>query len=420
MIRYEPIRLLNVELDMGTSIHVGRLAWVDGEILFEFDRSFPIERLDISPFKLRPTPGSSVIKAPPRPFEGLHGIFNDSLPDGWGRLLMDRKLREVGIRPGQLTPLDRLAWVGSRGMGALCYRPEHPALGGKDDTPLDLDRLAGEARLVLADSPEAVFDRLLNVGGSPGGARPKALVGVSEDGSRLIHGADSLPEGYAHWLVKFGAREDAREAGSIEMAYAEMAQVAGVAMPETRLFPSNDGPGYFGIRRFDRDGNRRIHMHTISGLLHADFRLPSMDYTDLLKATFLLTRRQPDVDQMFTRMAFNVLAHNRDDHTKNHSFLMDSDGEWRLSPAYDVTFSDGPGGEQSLAVAGEGRNPGVKDLRTVGKAVGIAKATVEERIERALDAVRRWPEFAGKHGVGKRRSEEISAELKSLRDADHT
>ena len=400
--KFTPIRTLTVGMRFGTGeIPVGRLAWIDRRILFEFDKTFPVEKSNPSPFKLQPAPGTSVIPGPERLFEGLHGVFNDSLPDGWGRLLMDRKLREGGIQPADLTPLDRLAWVGDRGMGALVYHPEHPALGQpSEDDALDLDRLALDARLVLEDDTHVVIDHLLRVGGSPGGARPKALLGRSPDGGRLVHGEEDLPEGYEHWLVKFGAREDPPDMGAMEQAYAAMAKEAGVVMPETALFPSERGPGYFGMKRFDRGpGGARVHMLSLSGLLDADNRIPSVGYVELLKATRFLTRRQNEVEQVFTRMVFNVFAHNRDDHPRNHGFLMNEAGEWSVSPAYDVVFSSGPGGEHALAVGQEGRAPGEKDILAVADATGVPRKMAQACIERVRAATAQWPQYADLHGV---------------------
>lgn len=412
---FKPVSLLTVDLDMGEPIRVGRLAYINREIIFEFDPAFPVDTLNISPFLLKTSPGSSIIKGPDRNFDGLHGVFNDSLPDGWGRLLIDRKLRDIGIRPSQLTPLDRLAWIGSKGMGALIYSPEHPELAKKDScrAAINLDEIAQASRIVLEDSPEAVFDYLLQVGGSPQGARPKALIGCALDGSTIIHGEENLPEGYEHWLVKFGSLHDNPESGLIEQAYADMAREAGITMSETRILPSNNGPGYFAVKRFDREGNRRIHMHTVCGLVHADFRLPSIGYEELLKVTLALTGRQPDLEQMFLRMVFNVYAHNRDDHTKNHSFLMDNTGEWRLSPAYDLTFSDGPGGEHTLDIAGEGRNPSLDDIKKVGRSAGISKSAMAECVDRVRSSVDKWGEFADKNSVPKKVADELGSVLLS-------
>lgn len=410
---FRPTTALRVELAMTNQpLTVGRLAARDRVIYFEYDAAFLTTKLELSPFRLPLAPG--LVEGPETVFDRLHGLFNDSLPDGWGRLLMDRKLSQSGIQPGRLTPLDRLAWVGRHGMGALTYHPEHPARADAKGA-IDLDRLAGQSRLVLEDNPKAVLDELLKAGGSPHGARPKALVGVSARGESLIHGVDDLPDDYEHWIVKFRAASDPADAGAVENAYAGMAREAGVNMPPTRLFPAKKGPGYFGIKRFDRIGNTRVHMQTISGLLNLDHTLPSLGYSGLLKATRMLTRRQADVDRMFVRMVFNVFAHNRDDHTKNHSFLMAEDGQWSASPAYDVTFASGPGGEHALDVGGEGRNPGVNHIRAVARDAGISEPTVAAVLDRVTAAVNQWPVFASSNGVSKRMTAAIDRTLNGVR-----
>lgn len=410
---FRPITVLRVELVLdGERRSVGRLAWRDRVIYFEYDAAFLATRLELSPFRLKLGPG--VVEGPTAVFERLHGLFNDSLPDGWGRLLMDRKLRQVGIQPDQLTPLDRLAWIGGHGMGALTYRPEHPALAGAGDA-IDLDRLAEQSRMVLEDSPKAVLDELLSIGGSPQGARPKALVGVSVDGGSLIHGVDDLPDSYEHWIVKFRSSTDPSDVGAVEQAYAAMAREAGVTMPPTALFPAKRGAGYFGIKRFDRRGNRRVHILTASGLLDIDHTLPSLGYGGLLKATRSLTRRQSEVEQVFTRMVLNVFARNRDDHTKNHSFLMEADGGWFVSPAYDVTFSSGPGGEHALDVAGEGRDPGAEHIHAVADEVGVSRKVAVAVIDRVRMVVDRWPGFARDSGVSKRMASSIDRVLNGVR-----
>lgn len=414
--KFLPITLLNVEMAIGgVMCSVGRLGKTRHGILFEYDPAFPRKTCDISPIRLREPAGSTAIPAPRQPFEGLHGVFDDSLPDGWGRLLMDRKLLDLEINPQLISPLDRLAWIGTRGMGALCYRPEHALLGKDDDGPVDLDRLAEKSRKVLAGSDKEVIDDLLRAGGSPGGVRPKALVGRSEDGRQLIHGIDDLPEGFSHWLVKFRAGEDAFDMGAVEHAYALMAREAGVDIPETTLLPSKTGPGHFAVRRFDRRGNRRVHMHTVAGLLDATHRMPSITYEDLLKVTMRLTRDQRQVDQMFVRMVFNVLAHNRDDHTKNHAFLMDPDGSWTVSPAYDLTFSSGAGGEHALSVGGEGARPGETHIRAAARTGGVSDDIVAACIDRTRAAVERWPEFAAAAGVSKKMAAAVSRTLTGIR-----
>jgi serine/threonine-protein kinase HipA len=407
------ISALRVELaTSGTRRVVGRLAWRERVCYFEYDPTFLPTKRELSPFKMRLAPG--LIVGPENVFERLHGLFNDSLPDGWGRLLTDRKLSERGLLPGQLTPLDRLALVGSHGMGALTYHPEHAALSNDTGTDVDLDRLSEQAALVLKDKPQAALDALLKIGGSPQGARPKVLLGVSAGQGALIHGVDDLPDGYDHWIVKFRAAADPVDIGAIENAYADMARAAGVDMPPTALFPASKGPGYFGTSRFDRVANNRLHMHTVSGLLNLDHTLPSLGYDGLLKTARILTRRQTDVDQLFVRMVFNVSAHNRDDHTKNHSFLLGEDGAWVLSPAYDITFSAGPGGEHALSVQGEGKNPSLDHIRAVARNVGVGEKVATAAVEQVSAAVGRWPAFAKINGVSRKSAIAIDQRLKDV------
>lgn len=395
-----PITLLHVLLDFGSKpVPVGRLALLNREIVFEFTPDFLVDTLKISPLKLRANEGHSIISGPPEPFEGLHGVFSDSLPDGWGRLLVDRKVKELGILPSQLTPLDRLAWVGTRGMGALIYQPERQFTQGRLCEHVDLDELAEASRQVLEDVPDAVFDHLLMAGGSPQGARPKALIGLSEDKSTAIYGIERLPADYQHWLVKFADPQESSETGLIEKAYADMARDAGIDISETVVLSSNSSPGYFATRRFDRDRDRRLHMHTAAGMLNADFRVPSIGYVELLKLVSFVTRDQAAVGQMFLRMVFNVVAHNRDDHSKNHAFLMNEFGHWSLSPAYDVTFSKGPGGEHTMDVAGEGREPSLAHILKVATSVGLSQSVAEGALEKVTDIVSRWPDYASALGM---------------------
>lgn len=399
--------LLHVEIDLdGTMRKVGDLAWRDRRAFFQYDPAFLETGIELSPFKL--PLGPRLFEADPGTFEGLHGLFNDSLPDGWGRLLLDRSLRRLGVQPGALAPLARLTHVGARGMGALCYRPE--IAFGDDVGDIDLDALATGAREVLEGGPGDVLGQLLALNGSSGGARPKVVVGVSADRSHLIHGAIDLPPGYEPWLIKFPSSADVSDIGAIEFAYARMAAAAGIEMAETRLFPSRTRGGYFGTRRFDRDGRRRIHVHTLAGLIDADTTRTAVGYETLLKATRALTRDQREVGKVFDRMVFNVAAHNRDDHAKNHAFLL-AGKEWKVTPAYDLTFSSGPGGEHTLDVMGNGRNPGRNEILGLAARVDIPLAHARQSLERVCEIVARWPTIAADCGVSISSAHEIGSVL---------
>jgi len=385
---------------------VGTLAESAHRIYFAYDAAFLEDPLWLSPFKLPPAPG--LLEHTDRDFGPLFGLFDDSLPDGWGLLLMDRYFRRQGTAPDAVSPLDRLAYLGTRTMGALTYHPPSD-MDARDGAMLDLHDMAHEAYAVLAGKGADILPQLLRAGGSPGGARPKVLVGVR--GDHMISGADQLPSGYRGWLVKFPAREDAADAGRIEFAYAAMARAAGLAMPETRLFETPQGESFFGVVRFDRDGNKRYHVHTFGNLIHANFRVPSCDYETLLRVTRVLTRNQADALAAFRLMVFNILAHNRDDHVKNVAFMIDDAGDWRLAPAYDLTFSMGPGGEHSMTVAGEGRNPQRAHILRIAQGAGITTKQAEAVLAEVTAAVADWPRFAATAGVAKSEAGKIGKSI---------
>lgn len=397
--KYQPAPLVNVTLDFGDHRHkVGRLAMVNRRIYFEYDPVLLGSGLEISPFKLPLRPGA--VPCGEMVFDGLFGVFNDSLPDGWGRLLLDRQMRQLGIAPEQLTPLDRLTHVGAYGMGALIYEPD-ASVHSSQPNVINLDKVSAETGDVLKGEAGDVFAELLDLSGSSAGARPKVMVGVRNDKKHIIHGQHPLPKNYGHWMVKFASGTDAKDCGAIEYAYSLMARAAGLAMMPTHLFPAKKGAGYFGVQRFDRVSEKRIHMHTVSGLLHADHRLPSLDYEQIMRATLALTRDVKEAEKLLRMAAFNAFAHNCDDHAKNFSFLMDEQGCWSVAPAYDLTFSGGPGGEHSTTIMGEGKNPGKEHLLKLAEKFGISKTRAARSIDHVHSAIRKWPAFADEAGVGK-------------------
>lgn len=400
---FTPIELLTVYLDAGERRKVGRLAFKDRRILFEYDAGFIASGTEISPIKLPLKPG--VFTSPDMVFDGLYGVFNDSLPDGWGRLLLDRTVEKYGVNRRQLNPLDRLSYVGSDGMGALSYEPDRSIRSADPDAILKLDKLAAESAIVLAGESEEVFEELLRLNGSSAGARPKIVAQVSADKTKFIHGRLEPQRGYAHWMIKFPSSQDPADIGAIEFAYSLMAQDAGVDVPETHLFRAKKR-GYFGTRRFDRQGARRIHMHSLSGLIHADHRHPSLDYNLILRVALVLTKNIVEAEKAYALACFNVLAHNRDDHAKNFSFLLTDSKTWSFAPAYDLTFSYGPGGEQSTMVMGEGKHPGVEQLRALGKEHGLKNAA--QILEKVRKAISRWRHHAAKAGVSAKSSKDIA------------
>jgi serine/threonine-protein kinase HipA len=405
------VRKLEVRFDNGTlAVPVGTLALDARRVYFEYDPSFVRTGLQLSPFRLPCKPGLQ--EHVDREFGPLFGVFADSLPDGWGLLLMDREFRRSGMRISQITPFDRLAYLGNKTMGALTY---HPGSSSAETASIDLAEIARESRRVLSGTAAEVLPVLREAGGSAAGARPKILAGVDTD-ANVVSGAGELPEGFTHYLIKFNSQTDPPDIGAIELAYARMASLAGISVPESRVFETSAG-NFFGARRFDRSGHERVHMHTVSGLLHADHRLPSIDYETVLFLTRELTKDEREVAESFRRMVFNILAHNRDDHAKNFSFLMRSDGEWRMSPAYDLVYSEGPGGEHSTSVSGEGASPAEDDMMRVAERCGFDADDAREIIARVRQAVSKWPELADSANVSQESKRIVADAMRRVDDA---
>lgn len=406
---------LTVSLDVeGNLLPIGRLRWSRDDRLaaFEYDRSALTSGLAISPFRAKPAPG--VIMATRIPFDGLHGVFADSLPDGWGRLLVDRQVTYNGGNPLHMTPVDRLAIVGSRGMGALTYAPEEPLSDTNRDESIGIGWLARQADAILKGQSDEGIARLLMASGGSAGARPKVLaLRDAESGAFEVDDGNIAARGREHWLIKLKHRAEGSDIGRVEHAYAEMSRTAGIDFPATQLVIDDRGVAHFAARRFDRTEAGRLHAHTLAGLVHADFRAPSLDYGDLLKVTRILTGDQSQVEEAFRRMAFNVIAGNRDDHAKNHAFLMGRDGRWRLSPAYDVTPSDGPGGEHNMTVAGEGRAPGPGHIAKVAMDAGISDKTARGIVDQVVEAISSWPSQADGIGIGAAESAAIAKIIES-------
>lgn len=379
---------------------------------FEYHPDFLATGLSLSPFRLPFEPG--LFEHIDRDFGPIPGVFDDSLPDGWGRLLMDRYFRSFALDPAAVSPLDRLSRLGTATMGALTY---HPPTDWEsiEESVFDLHDLARQSRRILTGAARDVLPQLLRAGGSPGGARPKVLVGFNAATERIVSGEGDLPDGFEHWIVKFPAESDTPDAGAIEYAYFLMAVATGIDMPPAKLFETARGRRFFGVKRFDRHGNRRLHLHTFGNLIQVNFRIPSSDYADLLKATSVLTRNHQDVLRAFRRMVFNVLAHNRDDHVKNFAFLLDdATGEWSLSPAYDLLHTPGPGGEHTMTVAGEGRAPGRLHMRALAAGADMSRREADRIIEEVQVAVARWRRYAGKAGVSAESVHRIAGSLPRL------
>lgn len=335
---------------------VGTMALYQNRLAaFEYDSDWLIDGFSISPFSL---PLEKKVFIPKiDPFEGLFGVFADSLPDGWGRLLVDRLMRKEGYNPYEIGSLERLAIVGASGMGALTYRPVIPINDDYDE--LSLDEIAKECKKVLTSETCDNLDYLFTKGGSSGGARPKILTKVDNE----------------DWIIKFASSDDNEDMGKQEYDYALCAKKCGLEIEEVRLFPSENTKGYFGTRRFDRLGDGeagKVHMVSAAGILETSHRIPNLDYDILMKLTLQLTKSMEECEKLYRLMCFNVFAHNRDDHSKNFTYMYkETEKRWVLSPAYDLTYSNSIGGEHATTVNGNGKNPTMEDILAVAKKNGL-------------------------------------------------
>lgn len=388
---------------------VGDLLADSGKIYFKYDVDFLNSALEISPFKLPLK--EEITSAKPIPFDGLFGVFNDSLPDGWGRLLLDRTLNSRNHSLLQISPLDRLAFIGKKGMGALIYEPEIENENQYSNT-LELDYIASEMQHILEGASSDIIEELFAFGGSSGGARPKITVGYNPVTEKLIHGTQILPDGYEHWIIKFSSSQDLVDSAQVEYAYNLMAVSAGIEMATCKLFQGKSGKFYFGTKRFDRIKNQRLHLHSASGLLHDDFRMSTMDYGHLMDAGFQLEKHVQVYEKVLRLAAFNLYSHNRDDHSKNFSFLMNSAGKWHFSPAYDLTFSNSSRGWHSTSFAGEYQNPSQAHLLELANTFGLKNPM--KIITEVKETVENWGEYAKNSDVSSYTKTTIEKRMQEL------
>ena len=362
----------------------------DGNIRFEYDRSFLSRGIEIAPFEMPLSPriySFADFDLPRRAFGGLPGVFADSLPDSFGNKLVAEWMRRQNINLADVTPLDRLAYIGSRGMGALTYEPDY-GLGPHAPTALDMRKLVEEARMALNNDlsklpGEDALREIIRVGTSAGGAQAKAIVAWNRETGVFLAGQDNLPAGFEHWIIKFTSR-DTPHFGEEEHAVYRKALAAGVTMSECRVHEL-DGIGHFMTRRFDRQGNSRHLLQTYCAMRHLPAGAPGelCTYEGLFDTVVCLGMDYAAREQMFRRMAFNVYIGEHDDHTKNFSFLMKENGKWELAPAYDLTAFHASAADDTFsewmnrhALSVNGRFSSIRnaDMLSVGERFGIGNA----------------------------------------------
>lgn len=413
---------------------VGAVFWIadKGYAVFEYSPSFLTKGLDISPLHMAMTDalvGDRIFFFPGlnrSTFLGLPGMLADALPDKFGNAVINAWLVRNGRDADSFSPVERLCYTGRRGMGALEFTP--PVIRNLETSvPVAIDELVALAQEIMTvhasldvsfanagkENSEAMLD-ILRVGTSAGGARPKAILAMNEDG-RVISGQVEAPPGFDYWLLKFDGVNDLELGkpqgfGRIEYAYSLMAREAGIIMPDCRLLEEN-GRAHFLVKRFDRENGRKIHLQSLCGIAHFDYnQAGAYSYEQAFGVMRKLRLSKSEAVQQFRRMVFNVVARNQDDHTKNIAFLMDQDGKWRLSPAFDVTFSHNPAGKwtslHQMSINGKRDHFEMADLIAVGQSIGLPKP--EQVIAEVIDAVAKWPDFARVAGVEQETTTRIS------------
>jgi serine/threonine-protein kinase HipA len=367
---------------------LGTVADNGSQLLFEYSPEALMKGVEFSRLRM-PLQAEAYGDYPQHQFR-LPGLIADALPDGWGVLLMDRFFRKhFGKGPHDISPLDRLAFIGGRAMGALSFVPATDI--GLTDPDMQLLELAQEMKKVIADKESAALKQLVLVGGSPHGARPKALVQYDTE-SRVVSTLETAAG--QPWLVKFPSRNEHKEVCAIEYLYSEMARQCELDMPPTRHFDIDARTAAFGIERFDRFEGKRVPIHTLAGALDLNFREPNTSYQTLLRTTRALTHSEAEVRKAYERSVFNVVFNNRDDHTKNFSFRMDESLSWKLSPCYDLTYCRGPGGEHQMDVEGEGRHPGKVHLLRLADTNSLDLAWAQDLIEKIVAVALRFRKAA--------------------------
>ncbi|HEU4906199.1 MAG TPA: type II toxin-antitoxin system HipA family toxin [Solirubrobacterales bacterium] len=400
---------------------------------FEYEPEFAARELEVAPLTL-PVEQRGPFRFPglaPETFWGLPGLLADSLPDRYGMALTDIWLTSRGRAAGSLDPVERLCYVGRRGMGALEYEP---ALGPNPTRSheIDVGALAELAGAILSKrdalrtelDKDGALEEILRIGSSAGGARAKALIALCPRSGEIRSGQLDVDPGFEHWLLKFdGVADSSREIGTpdgygaIELAYSRMAVDAGIEMSECRLLEEN-GRRHFMTRRFDRlaDGSK-LHMQSLGAMAHLDFNLAGANsYEQALMTIRRLGLPMAAIEEQFRRMAFNVVARNQDDHVKNIAFLMDREGRWRLSPAFDVTYAFNPSGswtgQHQMSLNSKREAFEREDFREVGRWASMKRGRAEQILAEVQDAARAWPEHASEAGVDEQRAEKIGHTLR--------
>ncbi len=388
---------------------VGHLTLANHRPVFGYADSWMVDGFELSPIEmpLRATP----YQGQNRSAYYLCGLLSDSLPDGWGILLMDRFFRQITENSmRQMTVLERFAYIGDSAMGALTFEPEQPLI--PDAVEVSLTKLAHANQTILSGQDSDILSALIAVGGSPQGARPKALV-LFDPVSQFVTTDLATPDSSATpWLVKFPAQNEHKSVCLLEAIYADMAKCSGLNMPAHHYFDIDENHSAFGVERFDRVQGQRVHIHTLAGLLDLDFRSPfSIDYLQYLRCVRMMTQSQSQVEQAYRQAVFNVIFNNKDDHSKNFSFAMDKNGQWSISPSYDLTYNTGFNGCHQMDISGEAEHPTLDHFLKLAKQADIKVATAKDMIEQLVTVAKSFLSTIGNYPINKYLLQQVSYDV---------
>ncbi len=378
--------------------------------VFSYDATWISNGHDLSPIEMPRQP--ALYRGRQQSAYYLPGLLADSLPDGWGMLLMDRFFRQTFTTPiERISALERLAYIGDSAMGALTFEPQYePATAPVECSMASLAR-ANQA--ILSGQDSDILAELIVIGGSPQGAKPKALV-LFDPHSQFISTDQTLTHPTATpWLVKFPAQAEPKSICLLEFLYADMAKLAGLTMPAHHYFDIDDTHSAFAVERFDRQDRQRIHIHTLAGLLDIDFRTPSIDYLQYLRCVRMLTGSQAQVEKAYCHAVFNVIFNNKDDHSKNFSFMMNRAGQWQISPVYDLSYNTGMNGYHQMDVCGEALKPNYADLTRLAKLADIKSVKAKAIIEQVVTTAQQFVTLLDDHPIEANLHQQVVIDIKA-------
>ena len=403
---------------------IGNLLLKDGIIYFEYDKNFKASGLEISPLKLPLSFNGVYTNNDERYFEGLAGVFHDTLPDKFGTKVIERYFESKNIPPHQLNVLQKLMFVGDKSIGAITYKPVLHKIEEKTVNELiELQNFYENAKKIISGDAIEVVDEMLNFmdsAASAGGARAKAIIGYNEDTKEIISGVKrDLKESFEHYLIKFDIANDdgaSSDYTKLEYLYMSMAKEVGIDIPKIELL-SHGNLAHYLIKRFDRINGETLHLHSVAGLTHTNFNIPMhYSYDELLRLTRYLTGRQKAVNEQFQRMIFNLVGRNQDDHAKNFAFTMDKNGIWNLSPAYDITYSNGAGYTKNhqLSLNGKTNDFTIKDILGLAKKHSIKENVAKENLEQIVEVFSGFKNRAGELDIRDTTIQRIVNELRLI------